>query len=306
MRRLVGISFALEEPVGGALLRFGDVTVLTGRNDSGKTRVLRLIETALTDPERVEWVDVFGIASREEVAALVDPDAPDRFGIERFVDAVAPWLDAIELPANADEIRVGVRLNGGGSGAWRFGRAPIELEPAVREAVERASPAAAGLGDATEAAKVEYLGRADWAILPEAITVPSPASVVAERVGAAMMSVCRSLQELASEWLWLQERGHALKHAPPVSFLHLWPSEPYVDGAPSWEWLIDEQRNASVVHPAAVAACAALGRIAGGLLPDFIAGEYRLEITPAQPSETAQASYVKQSVVGVRSGSRRR
>jgi energy-coupling factor transporter ATP-binding protein EcfA2 len=293
MRRLVGISFALAEPVGGAFLRFGDVTVLTGRNDSGKTRVLRLIETALSDPERAEWVDVFGIASREEVAALVDPGAHDRFGIDVFVDAIAAWLDAVELPVDGDEIRVGVRLNDGGAGAWRFGRAPIELEPAVREAVEEALPAAAGFGDAEEPVKVEYLGRAEWAILPEAIAVPSPVSAVVERVGAAVMSVCRSLQELASEWMWFKERGHALKHGPPVSFLHLCPSEPYVAGAPSWWWLVDEQRHASVVHPAAVEACAMLERIAAPLLPDFIAGEYRLQITPAQPSEIAQGRYVR-------------
>lgn len=124
--------------VRGAFVRFGDVTVLTGRNDSGKTRVLRRIETVLTSPEGVEIVDVFGIASDAELAALVDPDAPDRFGIERFVDAVAPWVDAVELPAGRDEIRVGVRLDAGGSGAWRFGRAPIELEPAAREAIEEA------------------------------------------------------------------------------------------------------------------------------------------------------------------------
>jgi energy-coupling factor transporter ATP-binding protein EcfA2 len=279
--------------VGGAFLRFGDVTVLTGRNDSGKTRILRMIETALTDPERAEWVDVFGIAYREEVADLVDADAGDRFGIEVFVDAIAAWLDAVELPADRDEIRVGVRLEGGGAGAWRFGRAPIELEPAVREAVEEALPVAAGFGDAAEPVKVEYLGRAEWAILPDAIAVPSPASAVVERVGEAVMSVCRSLQELASEWMWFKERGYALKHAPPVSFLHAWPSEPYVDAGPSWWWLVDEQRHASVVHPAAVEACAALERIAGGLLPDFIAGEYRLQITPAQPSEIAQGRYVR-------------
>jgi energy-coupling factor transporter ATP-binding protein EcfA2 len=292
MRRLVGISFDSKEPVEGAFLRFGDVTVLTGRNDSGKTRVLRLIETALTEPERVEGVDVFGTGSREELAALVDPDDGDRLIVDVFVDAIAPWLDTIELPIDRDEIRVVVRLHYGGAGAWRFARAPIDLEPTVREAVEEALPEAASRGDATEPVKVEYLGRADWAILPEAITVPSPASAVAERVGTAVMSVCRSLQDLASEWMWFGERGHALKHAPPVSFVHAWPSG-YSDEGPSWSCLIDEQRHASVVHPAAVEACAVLERIAAPLLPDFIAGEYRLEITPAQPSEIAQGRYVR-------------
>jgi AAA domain, putative AbiEii toxin, Type IV TA system len=293
MRRLEGISFALEEPVQGGFLRFGDVTVLTGRNDSGKTRVLGLIETVLTRPELVEMVDVFGIASAEELAALVDPEMLDQFSIERFVDAVAPWLDAIELPGNADEIRLGVRVDVGWLGAFRFGRAPIELEPAVSEAVQEALPAAAGSGDAQEPVKVEYLGMPDWEIMPDPIVVPSPASGVAERVGAAVMSVCRALQRLASEWRWFEVYGRVLEGAPTVDFLHLRPSEPYIDGAPSWEWLIDEQRHASVVHPAAVEACAALERIAAGLLPDFIAGEYRLEITPAQPSDIAHGHFVR-------------
>ncbi|HWF49976.1 MAG TPA: AAA family ATPase [Solirubrobacteraceae bacterium] len=293
MRRLVGISFAYEDPVQGGFLRFGDVTVLTGRNDSGKTRVLRLIETVLTDFELAEMVDVFGIVSGEELAALVDPDGHDLFGICEFVDDVAPWADAVELPSEGNEVRIGVRLDGIDLGVWRSGRALIELEPAVRDEIWEALPSSAALGDAEEPVKVEYLGSAEWAILPDAIAVPSSASAVSERVGAAVMSVCRSLQELANDW-WLFE-GHAgaLEGAPPESFRQLWPSKPYIDGAPSWPWLIEEQRHASVVHPAAVEACAALERIATPLLPDFIAGEYRLEITPAQPSDIAQGRFVR-------------
>ncbi len=293
MRRLVGISFAFEDPVHGGFLRFGDVTVLTGRNDSGKTRVLRRIEMVLRDPWLAVMVDVFGIVSGEELAALVDPDGHDRFGISGFVDAVAPWVDLVELPGDGDEVRVGVRLDDGGSGAWRFGRAPIELEPAVREAIWEVLPEAASLGDVEEPVKVEYLGRAEWAILPYAIAVPSPASAVVQRVGAAVMSVCRSLQELAVEWVLLDGRAGALEGAPPDSFAQSWPSEPYMNGAPSWSWLIEEQRHASVVHPAAVESCAALERIAGGLLADFIADEYRLEVTPAQPSDIAQGRFVR-------------
>jgi hypothetical protein len=78
--RLAAISFFSDGPVRAGFLALGDVTVLVGANEVGKTRLLRLIETALGDPAGADMIDLYGIASREEVAAFIDPDAGDRFG----------------------------------------------------------------------------------------------------------------------------------------------------------------------------------------------------------------------------------
>lgn len=86
----------------------GDVTVLTGPNDTGKTRVLSLIESVLMGSPLVEGVDVYGVGSEEEVSALVDPDVPDPGSIGAYADALGPFVDDLEVDAG-DEVRVGVR-----------------------------------------------------------------------------------------------------------------------------------------------------------------------------------------------------
>jgi ABC-type cobalamin/Fe3+-siderophores transport system ATPase subunit len=51
MLRLEGMSFARgEAQVPSGFVRFGDVTVLSGPNDSGKTKLLQLLKRALNGP----------------------------------------------------------------------------------------------------------------------------------------------------------------------------------------------------------------------------------------------------------------
>lgn len=109
--RLAAISFYSDGPVRAGFLELGDVTALIGANDVGKTRLLGLIETALSDPEGCDMIDLFGVWSAEEVAAFIDPEAFARLHIGELVDSVAEFADDLQEPALRDGgLRVGVRL----------------------------------------------------------------------------------------------------------------------------------------------------------------------------------------------------
>jgi len=98
MRRLVGFAFDYEEPVRGGYLRLGDVTVLTSRNDTGKTRLLGLIESTLMNSGSVQGVDVFGLASEIEVDELVDREAPDRGSTGECAETLGPFDRPVPAP----------------------------------------------------------------------------------------------------------------------------------------------------------------------------------------------------------------
>ncbi len=58
-------------------------------------------------------IDLFAVASAEEVAALIDPEAFVRLGIQKLVDAVDEFAADLEAPALEDGgVRVGIRLPG--------------------------------------------------------------------------------------------------------------------------------------------------------------------------------------------------
>jgi hypothetical protein len=137
MRRVHGIWFESPGgPVHEAFLELGDVTVLTGINDSGKTRVLRLIEAALTDLGSWDMLEVYGVATEAEVSAFVDLEAKDRH-IEREVEEVAEFREELELPDHGRELPFGVRLplpDGPGQ-AWLYGRSLDDLDSDLRTAV---------------------------------------------------------------------------------------------------------------------------------------------------------------------------
>jgi energy-coupling factor transporter ATP-binding protein EcfA2 len=311
--RLAAISFYSDGPVHAGFVSLGDVTALVGANDVGKTRLLGMIERALRDPDRCDMIDLFAIASVEEVDEVVDPEAVDRFGIGELADQVAGFAGELEPPALADGVRVGIRLPGefGHLSAWRYGRCPAELDDtlsdAVQDALEDFTP-----DRAFAPVKLEYLGEIDPRALPEPVVVPSAPGEIQREVGRVATALAYVLRELAARWEPL-EPGDAISLSelrldlnPPTSErdvapVELAPDEPDPDwisrdpsvrvdqaGELTWGWLIAEDQDASRVHPAAVVACQALQNLAGGLLPSFITTDYRLEITPGQPTEIAQ------------------
>jgi hypothetical protein len=272
-------------------LELGDVTVLTGINDSGKTRVLQLIEAALTELGSWDMLDVYGVATEAEVAAFVDPERRDRY-IEMEVHAVSVFRDELELPVNGRVLPFGVRLpllpDREGK-AWLYGRSLDDLDSELRAAVTDAVPRA-GEADLRQPFKIEGLGEVDPMILPEAIVIPSAPELVEREVAIAVTRLCKALRELADTW---QQVGYEpLRGGPPEEWITRTPAEWFADGRPSWLWLVDEQPQATVVHPAAIEACRVFSGIAGGLLPGFISSEYALEVAPAQPTLIARGEPV--------------
>src|SRR5438552_1859953 len=130
MRRVHGVGFFSEGPVRSGFLELGDVTVLTGVNDSGKTRILALIETALSSPELGDLIDVFGIAAPGEVSMFLHHETDPRFRLDDLTEPAARFLEALESPGVGDEVRIGMRLSTFDQRffAWRFGRSLAELD----------------------------------------------------------------------------------------------------------------------------------------------------------------------------------
>jgi energy-coupling factor transporter ATP-binding protein EcfA2 len=294
MLRLEGISFFTEDgPVRQGFLRCRDLTVLTGRNDTGKTRLLELIAAALNRPEECEFIDLFGTMSESEVAELIDSVAADECEIDQYVAEYLDGFPATLEPADAaDRVRVGIRLHTGVFSAWRYGRAPAVLGAALSERLLERVRWTIHSGDPDEPVKLGYLGAASRWALPEATVVPSTPDVLAREVGLAVLRLSRALQELALRWRVLYDRDSQLEGLD-ASFIHGLPGPEAVGGLPSWHWLVEEQEHATVVHPAAIFACAGLQRIAAGLLPEFIGERYRLEVWPAQPSEIVTGDPVR-------------
>jgi hypothetical protein len=102
--------------------------------------------------------------------------------------------------------------------------------------------------------------------------------------------LCKAWRELADIWQMREWELGPLRGGPPPDWFTRKPAEPFTDGRPSWLWLVDEQPQATVVHPAAIEACRVFAGIAEGLLPGFISGEYALELAPAQPTKIARGN----------------
>lgn len=294
MRRLEGISYFSDGPVRAGFVELGDVTVLTGVNDSGKTRILGVIEAALSHPEWGDMVDVFGIAGAAEVEAFLDPDEEDQFDISQETDAIAELRDALVLPAREDGVRLGVRLPAmpERAMAWSYGRSRVQLSAQLRDAVDEALPMWPG-EDPHAPVKLEYRGDVSPLILPEAMVVPVAPDKVQGEVGAAVMSLCRALRELSLYWARVEDRAGPLDGGPDTDWAPPLPAEQGTEENPSSSWLLDEEEPlTSVIHPAAIWAAEAFERVASRLLPDFISDVYRLHVSIASPSSVARGDWV--------------
>lgn len=230
---------------------------------------MALIERALNSPQECEFVDVFGIVSDEELLECVDGEVEDVF-MERVTEGAGAFAGALEPRQETVGRRVAVRL-AEDLNAFRCGHPPVVLGDAAAEELGRGLGRADPSGNPLEPVKLEFLGRADPLLMPEAVVVPLPAGAVEEEVGRAVLRLARMLQTLAVEWGFVEEHAGELVGGPDESFMALPVPDPgTVDGAPSWEWLVEdeEDRPATVVHPAAVAAlrcaCAHRRRAAAG------------------------------------------
>ena len=292
-----------DGPVYEAVLRLGDVTVLTGPNDSGKTRVLRFIKQGLMGADYPDYLgvelDVFGVAEASEIDDFLrDRDDPPSGIVGAESDAVAAFGSAVELPTHPHGVRVGVLCPGHADllPGWRYGRALIDLDERTRAAVEQQREIG-GLDEKEpeEPLCLEPLGSFDPRILPEAIMVPCAAADMELRVASAVTRLTRALRALAFAWRRVVGIAGLLSGGPSPDWVTDGPAGLASEVNPSWEWLLeeDEDSNVSRVHPAAVEACAVMDRMLSVLLPGFISDDYWVRVVPGQPTAIACGRYVR-------------
>jgi energy-coupling factor transporter ATP-binding protein EcfA2 len=309
--RLKAISLFSElGPVHSEFFELGAVTVLVGPNDSGKTRILGCIASVLQNPtgdldtEFSEILDLFGTVTSAEFEAFLNRDEVDQDEISDETEPIESFREQLALPADGDEVVIGVRVPLAGLEflpAWRYGRPLSELSDELRVQVLAAfvatwAPDVDGPGggptaaeqiaesrDPREPLKLQYLGGVEPTILPAAIVVPSTTDELIEEAGDAVVQLCRSLRIVQSSWGHVEETLGELDGAPLFDPEPSAPiTEPDEPASPSW--LLEERRR---LHPAATYACEALSRLTEPLLPDFIATNYGLLITPAAPDDLA-------------------
>lgn len=291
-----GIAFAGPGPVKAGYIELADVTVLIGPNDVGKTRILRLIESALNEPLRpfsVHVVDVFGFAAKAELDAFVDADFPDDRGIRRETVAIAGILTEVDYGLGDVISPIGVRVSGGTQKrlpTWRYGRAAVELSDDARA---RLTTMDLSWRDEREPVKTTYLGGADAAILPLAVAVPGPVEAVEAEAAAAVEDLCLQLRLLGGAWNPAAGLVGELEGGPPVDWM------PFLEAlddesphAPA-RWLLDEGHESASVHMAAKRACLALERTISRLLPDFISDAYDVEVALGSPVEIARGDAIR-------------
>ena len=267
-------------PVHNAFLELADVTVLTGRNDSGKTRLLRLIEAVLNEPHAQDYeiIDVFGRASEAEVAAFVHADEPDEEEIEEQAEPFAPFREALELSVDDGGLPLAVRTpisRVERLPAWRYGRRAADLPEPARTQIETAIGGSAAF---LEPSTIEYLGGVDPFVLPEAVAVPSAPELVQAEATVAVAGLSRALRYVAALWEDAEEHVGPLEGLPTGN-IRLPEADEYYDlEAPPTRWLLDETPDALTVHDAALQSRGALELLIHHLLPDFIADTYKVEV----------------------------
>jgi energy-coupling factor transporter ATP-binding protein EcfA2 len=290
VQRLRGVRIEASGPLREGFIEFGDATVLVGPNDSGKTRVLKLLESALRNPLRPAdgQLELFALASAPEMRAFLDRSEPEP-GLpiirEEWQRPLASFRAELALLPSDGDVPLGVDVPTDGPllPTWSYGRAPVELAEELRREITRAAPHAVSEPDVP--VKLEFLGGMDPQILPEAITVPSPAVQVEEAAGKVVAELCRSLRSLSD---YRELLGGEID-APEIATALDWEPPPEIgDVEDLSRQLLDERPSTTAHHPAATLACQALQRLAGGLLPDFIGRVYRPIIVPGPPGEVTR------------------
>jgi energy-coupling factor transporter ATP-binding protein EcfA2 len=287
VQRIRGVRIEASGPLREGFIEFGDATVLVGPNDSGKTRVLKLLESALRSPLRAAdgQIELFTVSSAADMDAFLDRSEPEPglpFIREEWQRPLAPFRAALTLLPSDGDIAVGVEVPADGPllPAWSYGRAPVELAAELRSQIARVIPSAVSEPDVP--LKLEYLGGMDPRRLPEAITVPSPADEVEGAAGEVVAELCRSLRSLSDYRHLLGDEIDA----PEIAAALEWEPAPETGQAEDLSrHLLDERPHTATHHPAATLVCQALERLAAGLLPDFIGRVYRPIIGPSPPGE---------------------
>lgn len=302
MWRLRGIGvWSSSGPLHEGFIEIGDVTVIIGPNDSGKTRLLRFIDAALRNPhpDAEDVLDMFGVASTVDLDAFLDPTEADEEDIYLETKPVQPFRNELELPANSDEVSLGIRPIVGLERlpAWRYGRSLAELPDELRQPVR----AAVGYHDERAPLKLEYVGGVDPAILPVAVTVPSVPEEVEAEAGRTLVSLCQALRLAKAFWSQVEPHVGPLEGLPDEEWAPPEIVETTDTGLPSSRWLLQETPSMSSHHPAAIHGCEALQLLAQQMLPDFISREYNLNVVPASPIDIARGATIQIRLARVRS-----
>lgn len=283
MWRLKAIELASDGPVHEAYIELTDVTVLTGTNDAGKTRLLHAIAQGLMDPDESHGAtDLYGIARSSDVRAMIDPD-PEEGDTEELVEEAAPLTDIAEflsLDLPADEIPVGIRLiqNVRSLPAFRYGKSVSELSAELRrQVVERISH------EPEAPLALEWLGGADPKLLPRAIVIPSPDGTLEEEVAATSVQLARGLRLLPQRWQFFEEMAGPLD-GPLDSE---WSSPEFGRPSEGGSWLLLEDPTTTSHHPAGELVCQCLTALTADLLPSFITSRYDPIVALASPSAIA-------------------
>ena len=303
-----GFSFVSKGPVKAGYIELGDVTVLIGPNDAGKTRILRLVESALTEPfggAGDEVMDLFGFASKEELDAFVDAEFPDEERIGREIQSIEHMRSDLDYALYDAMIPIVVRLPvrwGKRLPTCHHGRPAIELSDELQEQLSAVRGGEAR--DEYEPPKIFFLGGADSAILPLAVAVPARPEAVEAEAADAVEHLCAALRLLGDAWSLAAPLAGELDGGPDAGWT---PSDESLnDSSPhaSARWLLNEEVEATSIHPAALQACEALERMISRLLPDFISDTYTLEVRLRSPVEIARGEAITLQMAPRESSSR--
>lgn len=293
MRRLTGISFLSDGPVRASYMELADLTVLTGANDSGKSRVLQVICEALGGELLYDQAYVFALADRDELVALLeDPDDLNRHRDCESLESISELVSLPEderwvpvsfqsMPYTEDEIE-----------AFRWGRAPQDLEEPL-DFSER-EPHLRFVQVPEEPLTIGSLGRLPAALVPVSVSLPAVPAQVSEEVGKAVTHLARALRKISMDWDDFADAVGPLRDGPEGGWesiaigieddTHRW--------NPSPQWLLETDERSVAIHPAAELACGLFERSVARLLPEFITADYRVRVTPESAIRIAAGARV--------------
>lgn len=291
-------------PVAACHLECGDLTVLVGRNDSGKTFVLDGIDAALRDDAAWHMSASLEVFFRADRSAVVNADATLQ------VEGRHPgemWLfGSHELPPDSMSEELRDRLIGSGlneDGHLCVLAAPSEglelwiwvcaapweaLPDDVRSALRDGWPAGAEIAAARpwRPLPIDPVAAAGIGALLEPIRVPAASGVVQADVGAVVIALTKALRLLADR---VYDDYEAMLEGLPVDAPSAQTTREPADSA---RWLLDDSETSTSVCQTAQFACEVLTSLVADVLPDFVASRYRLHILPRAVTDIARGETV--------------